>query len=84
MLFFAARVIHKSAMQNPSLVCRQTATISTTSSSASSIGFTGAPVEKTDANTRAVFGDYISIYDLSNQWLNMNSFAFNSAQKMSP
>ena len=25
---------------------------------------TGAPVEKTDANTRAVFGDYISIYDI--------------------
>lgn len=28
------------------------------------IGFTGTPVEKTDANTRAVFGDYISIYDI--------------------
>jgi type I restriction enzyme, R subunit len=25
------------------------------------IGFTGTPIEKTDANTRAVFGDYISI-----------------------
>lgn len=22
-------------------------------------GFTGTPIEKTDANTRAVFGDYI-------------------------
>ncbi len=31
---------------------------------ASWIGFTGTPVEKTDANTRAVFGDYISIYDI--------------------
>jgi type I restriction enzyme R subunit len=31
---------------------------------ASSIGFTGTPIEKTDANTRAVFGDYISIYDI--------------------
>ena len=31
---------------------------------ASFIGFTGTPIEKTDANTRAVFGDYISIYDL--------------------
>ncbi len=31
---------------------------------ASFIGFTGTPVEKTDANTRAVFGDYISIYDI--------------------
>jgi len=31
---------------------------------ASYIGFTGTPVEKTDANTRAVFGDYISIYDI--------------------
>jgi type I restriction enzyme, R subunit len=28
------------------------------------IGFTGTPIEKTDANTRAVFGDYISIYDI--------------------
>jgi type I restriction enzyme R subunit len=32
--------------------------------SASFIGFTGTPIEKTDANTRAVFGDYISIYDI--------------------
>lgn len=31
---------------------------------ASYIGFTGTPIEKTDANTRAVFGDYISIYDI--------------------
>lgn len=31
---------------------------------ASFIGFTGTPVEKTDANTRSVFGDYISIYDI--------------------
>ncbi len=31
---------------------------------ASFIGFTGTPVEKADANTRAVFGDYISIYDI--------------------
>jgi type I restriction enzyme R subunit len=28
------------------------------------IGFTGTPIEKTDANTRQVFGDYISIYDI--------------------
>ena len=28
------------------------------------IGFTGTPIEKTDANTRAIFGDYISIYDI--------------------
>ncbi len=28
------------------------------------IGFTGTPIETTDANTRAVFGDYISIYDI--------------------
>ena len=28
------------------------------------VGFTGTPIEKTDANTRAVFGDYISIYDI--------------------
>jgi len=32
--------------------------------SASFIGFTGTPVELTDKNTRAVFGDYISIYDI--------------------
>jgi type I restriction enzyme, R subunit len=31
---------------------------------ASFIGFTGTPIEKTDANTRAVFGEYISIYDI--------------------
>jgi type I restriction enzyme R subunit len=31
---------------------------------ASYIGFTGTPIEKADANTRAVFGDYISIYDI--------------------
>jgi type I restriction enzyme, R subunit len=31
---------------------------------ASFIAFTGTPIEKTDANTRAVFGDYISIYDI--------------------
>jgi type I restriction enzyme R subunit len=31
---------------------------------ASFIGFTGTPIEKTDANTRAVFGVYISIYDI--------------------
>ena len=28
------------------------------------IGFTGTPIEKTDANTRAVFGDYVSVYDI--------------------
>lgn len=32
---------------------------------ASYIGFTGTPIEKTDKNTRAVFGDYISTYDMS-------------------
>lgn len=31
---------------------------------ASFIGFTGTPIELTDKNTRAVFGDYISIYDV--------------------
>jgi type I restriction enzyme R subunit len=31
---------------------------------ASFIGFTGTPIEQTDANTRAVFGEYISIYDI--------------------
>ena len=31
---------------------------------ASFVGFTGTPVELRDANTRAVFGDYISIYDI--------------------
>lgn len=31
---------------------------------ASFIGFTGTPLELTDRNTRAVFGDYISIYDI--------------------
>ncbi len=31
---------------------------------ASFIGFTGTPIEVTDKNTRAVFGDYISVYDI--------------------
>ncbi len=31
---------------------------------ASFVGFTGTPIELPDANTRAVFGDYISIYDI--------------------
>ena len=32
---------------------------------ASFIGFTGTPIEKEDVNTRAVFGDYIDVYDIS-------------------
>ena len=28
------------------------------------VGFTGTPVENTDKDTRAVFGDYVSIYDI--------------------
>ena len=31
---------------------------------ASFVGFTGTPIELQDASTRAVFGDYISIYDI--------------------
>jgi type I restriction enzyme R subunit len=31
---------------------------------ASFIGFTGTPVETTDRNTQAVFGDYIDVYDI--------------------
>ena len=31
---------------------------------ASFIGFTGTPIELSDKNTRAVFGEYISIYDI--------------------
>ena len=31
---------------------------------ASFVGFTGTPIELRDANTRAVFGDYISVYDI--------------------
>ena len=31
---------------------------------ASFVGFTGTPVELRDANTRAVFGNYISVYDI--------------------
>ncbi len=29
------------------------------------VGFTGTPVEQTDRNTPAIFGDYIDIYDIS-------------------
>ena len=32
---------------------------------ASFIGFTGTPIETADASTRAVFGDYIDVYDIS-------------------
>lgn len=32
--------------------------------SASFIGFTGTPIEETDVNTPAVFGDYIDVYDI--------------------
>jgi type I restriction enzyme R subunit len=31
---------------------------------ASFVGFTGTPIEQSDRNTRAVFGNYISIYDI--------------------
>jgi type I restriction enzyme R subunit len=31
---------------------------------ASFVAFTGTPIELTDRNTRAVFGDYISVYDI--------------------
>ncbi len=31
---------------------------------ASYIGFTGTPIEKADANTRNVFGEYIDVYDI--------------------
>ena len=31
---------------------------------ASFVGFTGTPIETNDANARAVFGDYISVYDM--------------------
>ena len=31
---------------------------------ASFVGFTGTPIELEDSNTRAVFGDYISVYDI--------------------
>lgn len=32
---------------------------------ASFIGFTGTPIELTDRNTRAVFGEYVDVYDVS-------------------
>ena len=32
---------------------------------ASFIGFTGTPIELTDKNTRAVFGEYVDVYDIS-------------------
>lgn len=31
---------------------------------ASFIGFTGTPIESTDKNTRSVFGEYVSVYDI--------------------
>ena len=32
---------------------------------ASFIGFTGTPIEQNDANTRAVFGSYVDVYDIA-------------------
>ena len=32
---------------------------------ASFIGFTGTPIELTDKNTRAVFGEYVDVYDIT-------------------
>src|SRR5690554_1165493 len=29
------------------------------------LGFTGTPIESTDVNTAAVFGDYIDVYDIA-------------------
>jgi len=29
------------------------------------IGFTGTPIEAADRNTRAIFGEYIDVYDLT-------------------
>jgi type I restriction enzyme R subunit len=29
------------------------------------LGFTGTPIEKTDVNTPAVFGNYVDVYDIS-------------------
>ena len=29
------------------------------------LGFTGTPIESTDVNTSAVFGDYVDIYDIA-------------------
>jgi type I restriction enzyme R subunit len=31
---------------------------------ASFIGFTGTPIDAADKNTRSVFGDYVSVYDI--------------------
>ena len=28
------------------------------------VGFTGTPVESTDKNTKAVFGEYVDVYDI--------------------
>ncbi len=33
--------------------------------SATCLGFTGTPIEKTDVNTPAVFGNYVDIYDIA-------------------
>lgn len=33
--------------------------------SASFIGFTGTPIEKEDINTKAVFGEYVDVYDIA-------------------
>ena len=31
---------------------------------ASFIGFTGTPIDRIDASTQAVFGDYVHVYDI--------------------
>jgi type I site-specific restriction-modification system R (restriction) subunit len=78
MAFYAGRLVLHPAMENPTIVVIADEAhrsqydfidglarhLHDALPNASFVGFTGTPIEKTDANTRAVFGDYISIYDI--------------------
>lgn len=43
---------------------------------ASFIGITGMPIEQTDANILAVFGDHISIYDIQSVIAEKDNYKF--------
>src|SRR5215218_2388846 len=78
MAFYAGRIIREPRMANPTIVVITDEAhrgqydfmdgfarhMRDALPNASYIGFTGTPLELTDRNTRAVFGGYISIFDI--------------------
>ena len=78
MAFYAGRIIREPRMANPTIVVITDEAhrgqydfmdgfarhMRDALPNVSYIGFTGTPLELTDRNTRAVFGEYISVYDI--------------------